>query len=51
MGSRVSTPDERTDETAGSEVSRVGLGDLLAGRLADVTVDSVDAVRDVRDSE
>ncbi len=47
MGSYATPPDwaesgDKSDDTAAK------LGDVLSGRLADVDIDSVEAVRDVR---
>lgn len=48
MGSHATLPDsaDRDDEPANREEK---LGDLLSGRLGDVDIDSVEAVRDVRE--
>jgi hypothetical protein len=49
MGSHATLPGyaERDDEPANRDGGR--LGDLLSGRLEDVDIDSVEAVRDVRE--
>lgn len=49
MGSHATLPDtaERDDEPADGDGGK--LGDLLSGRLGDVDIDSVEAVRDVRE--
>jgi hypothetical protein len=49
MGSYAAVPDDESTGEAGGEQPR--LGDLLAGRLTDVEVDSVDAVREARERE
>lgn len=49
MGS-YATPPNWTDESPEDE-PRARLGDLLSGRLADVEIDSVEAVRDERKRE
>lgn len=48
MGSYATPPDwsEPTDE---NDESAAKLGDLLSGRLAEVDVDSVEAVREARE--
>jgi len=48
MGSYATPPDwsKPTDE---GDKSAVKLGDLLSGRLADVDIDSVEAVREARE--
>lgn len=48
MGSYATPPDwaESGDE---SDDTAAKLGDVLSGRLADVDIDSVEAVRDVRE--
>lgn len=50
MGSYAAVPgdDGPTDETGGE---RPKLGDLLSGRLSDVEVDSVTAVREARERD
>jgi hypothetical protein len=50
MGS-YATPPNWTDESSDDDQPRPRLGDLLSGRLADVDVDSVEAVRDERKRE
>jgi hypothetical protein len=50
MGS-YATPPNWTDGSSDNDESRPQLGDLLSGRLADVDVDSVAAVRDERRRE
>lgn len=47
MGSYHSTPPDQGAGDGGADSER--LGDLLSGRLDDVSVDSVAAVRDVRE--
>jgi hypothetical protein len=49
MGSYAAVPDDDSTEETGGEQSR--LGDLLAGRLTDVEVDSVEVVREARERE
>lgn len=50
MGSYASPPDWIGDLSEdGEDASR--LGDALSGRLSDVTIDSVEAVRDERERE
>jgi len=48
MGSnaRVPSSDSSSEDTGGNDVA---LGDLLSGRLADVDVNSVEAVREFRE--
>lgn len=48
MGS-YATPPGWTDSGDESDEPSAKLGDTLSGRLADVEVDSVEAVRDVRE--
>ncbi|MFC7133831.1 MULTISPECIES: hypothetical protein [Salinibaculum] len=50
MGSYATPPDwsDPTDEDDDEE-SAVKLGELLSGRLADVDIDSVEAVRETRE--
>ena len=50
MGS-YATPPNWTDESSDGDESQPRLGDLLSGRLADVDVNSVEAVRDERRRE
>lgn len=48
MGSYATPPDwADSDNEADSAATK--LGDVISGRLADVDVDSVEAVRDVRE--
>ncbi|MFD1571906.1 hypothetical protein [Halorubrum laminariae] len=48
MGS-YATPPDWSRQTDGDDESGDKLGDLLSGRLADVDVDSVAAVRETRE--
>lgn len=48
MGSTARIPSSEPSEEDEKEVR---LGDLLAGRLSDVDVDSVEAVRELRERE
>ncbi|WP_169302360.1 hypothetical protein [Halorientalis salina] len=48
MGSYATPPDWSTP-TDEDDQSAVKLGDLLSGRLADVDIDSVEAVREARE--
>jgi len=48
MGSYATLPDW-SGETDGDDESEDKLGDLLSGRLADVDIDSVAAVRETRE--
>ena len=48
MGS-YATPPDWVDAGDESDEPSARLGDVLSGRLADVEVDSVEAVRDVRE--
>lgn len=48
MGS-YATPPDWSKPTNEDDESAVKLGDLLSGRLADVDIDSVEAVRDARE--
>lgn len=48
MGSYATLPDWSDSNEKGEE-SAAGLGDVLSGRLADVEVDSVEAVREARE--
>ena len=50
MGSRARIPPSEFSEQDDSDVEGA-LGDVLSGRFADVSIDSVDAVRDVRERE
>ena len=50
MGS-FATPPNWTDDSSDKDEPRPRLGDLLSGRLADVDLDSVAAVRDERNRE
>lgn len=45
MGDRIILPRKSTDEDVEDEL----LGDLLSGRLSDVSVNSVTAIREVRE--
>lgn len=49
MGSYLSDPYSLDHESDTEETSRKRLGDLLSGRLSDVSIDSVDSVRSVRE--
>jgi len=48
MGS-YATPPDWPGQTDGNDESEDKLGDLLSGRLADVDIDSVAAVRETRE--
>jgi len=48
MGS-YATPPDWSKPADGDDKSAVKLGDLLSGRLADVDIDSVEAVREARE--
>jgi len=48
MGSYAMPPDW-TDSGDEGDSATAKLGDVLSGRLADVDIDSVEAVRDVRE--
>lgn len=48
MGSYATPPDWVASDTDVDDAT-APLGDILSGRLADVDIDSVEAVRDVRD--
>ena len=50
MGSHAVVPNDE-DPTEEADTTRGTLGDLLAGRLSDVRVDSVEAVREIRERE
>lgn len=50
MGSYARAPDWG-DDSSDDDTSETQLGDLLSGRLADVDVDSVEAVREERRRE
>jgi len=50
MGSHVNSPDLSRSVDESDDVD-VKLGDLLSGRLADVDVDSVAAVRELREKQ
>lgn len=50
MGSFATLPNW-TDDASDKDEPRTPLGDLLSGRLADVDIDSVEAVRDERRRE
>lgn len=47
MGSYATPPDWADSDDEGDSAS-AKLGDVLSGRLSDVDIDSVEAVRDVR---
>lgn len=49
MGSYLSDPYTPDGEPDAQEAGQDRLGDLLSGRLGDITLDSVEAVRDVRE--
>jgi hypothetical protein len=49
MGSFATIPTGTKRDDEPSEDEKLELGNLLSGRLADVDVDSVDVVRDVRE--
>ncbi len=57
MGSSINSsypsgsPDDRSPDESDEKRPESELGDLLAGRLADVNVDSVAAVREERERE
>jgi len=48
MGSQVNIPD-LSGPSDGSNDNDLGLGDLVSGRLDDVDIDSVTAVRELRE--
>lgn len=48
MGS-CTTPPDGTDSGDEADETTAKLGDVLSGRLADVDIDSVEAVRDIRE--
>lgn len=48
MGS-YATPPDWVDSDDEADETTAKLGDVLSGRLADVDIDSVEAVRDVRE--
>lgn len=45
---RYATPQDWADSGDDADDNTAKLGDVLSGRLADVDLDSVEAVRDVR---
>ncbi len=51
MGSYARAPSWSEEPVDERDESEIQLGDLLSGRLADVDIDSVEAVRDERKRE
>jgi hypothetical protein len=51
MGSYATPPTSNSSASDDEDDESPRLGDLLSGRFSDVTVDSVEAVRDERERE